>query len=62
MQEGSILVGFSVEPYSGGRDLNEFADDITVKVGQCRSDAKENCHLYNNIDIDLQKVVTFFKG
>ena len=35
MQEGSILVGFSVEPYSGGRDLSEFADDITGKVGLC---------------------------
>ena len=33
MQEGSILVGFSVEPHSGGRDLSEFADDITEKVG-----------------------------
>jgi len=35
VQEGSILVGFSVEPYSGGRDLSEFADDITEKVGLC---------------------------
>jgi len=35
VQEGSILVGFSVEPYSGGRDLSEFADDVTEKVGLC---------------------------
>ena len=33
MQEGSILVGFRVEPYSGGKDLSEFADDVTKKVG-----------------------------
>ena len=32
VQEGSILVGFTVVPTSGGRDLNEFADDITAKV------------------------------
>ncbi|KAJ7356067.1 hypothetical protein OS493_026990 [Desmophyllum pertusum] len=32
VQEGSILVGFSVEPSSGGKDLSEFADDITEKV------------------------------
>ena len=32
MQEGSILVGFSVEPSSGGKDLREFTDDITEKV------------------------------
>ena len=25
-------MGFSVEPSSGGRDLSEFADDITAKV------------------------------
>ncbi|KAJ7356074.1 hypothetical protein OS493_026999 [Desmophyllum pertusum] len=32
VQEGSILVGFSVEPSSGGKDLSEFADDITEKA------------------------------
>ena len=32
VREGSILVGFTVVPTSGGRDLNEFADDITAKV------------------------------
>ena len=32
MKEGSILVGLSVVPSSGGRDLREFADDITAKV------------------------------
>ena len=48
MQEDSILVGFSVEPYSGGRDLSEFADDITEKVGQCGSDEDYNYHLDND--------------
>lgn len=32
VREGSILVGFTVVPTSGGRDLNEFTDDITAKV------------------------------
>ena len=32
VREGSILIGFTVVPRSGGRDLNEFADDITTKV------------------------------
>ncbi|KAM7443673.1 hypothetical protein ABFA07_007562 [Porites harrisoni] len=32
VREGSILVGFTVVPTSGGRDLNEFADDITAKA------------------------------
>nr|XP_058947870.1 thyroglobulin-like isoform X2 [Pocillopora verrucosa] len=32
VQEGSILVGFSVEPASGGKDLRDFADEITEKA------------------------------
>ncbi|XP_078349655.1 thyroglobulin-like isoform X1 [Oculina patagonica] len=32
VQTGSILVGFSVEPSSGGKDLTEFADEITEKA------------------------------
>ncbi|XP_022787386.1 uncharacterized protein LOC111327458 [Stylophora pistillata] len=32
VQEGSILVGFSVEPVSEGKDLRDFADEITEKA------------------------------
>jgi len=43
------LVGFSVEPVSGGKDLGEFADDITEKVGlYVGMREREICHFPND--------------
>lgn len=43
------MVGFSVEFYSGGRDLSEFVDDIIEKVGLCVGVMRKKYYFYNDI-------------